>query len=299
MHHDVLIIGGSYAGLSAAMALGRARRNVLIVDSGQPCNRQTPHSHNFLTRDGEKPAEIARIAWEQVSAYPTVARESGMIVRVSPAPGGFEAESDTGTLYTSRKLILAYGVKDHLPAIPGFADSWGITTLHCPYCHGYEVRSRPLGIFGNGDVVYEFTKLLTGWSNDLRLLTNGPATLTPEQRQELERHGIPVIEHELAAIAPAPEGQELRFANGDSVSVAALFARVQVTLPNTLAQELGCDLTPAGLIKTDELRRTNVPGVYAAGDAAIPMRSVSAAVASGTLAAGMLNHELAGEDFAR
>lgn len=297
MRYDVLIIGGSYAGLSAAMALGRARRKVLIVDGGQPCNRQTPHSHNFLTQDGQKPADIARIGWEQVSAYPTVSRESGHILRITPAAGGFELTADNGRTYHARKLVLAFGVQDLLPAIPGFAETWGITTLHCPYCHGYEVHSQPLGIFGNGEIGFEFTRLLTGWSDNLRLFTNGASGLTPAQYQALATRGIPVIEKRIRRLEPATGGQVMHLEDGESVAVSALFARVQVALPNTLARDLGCALTPTGLIQVDELRRTSVPGVYAAGDATNPMRSVAAAVASGTMAAGGLNHELVAEDF--
>src|SRR5690554_5341159 len=143
---DVIIIGGSYAGLSSAMALGRALRNVLIIDSGLPCNRQTPHSHNFLTQDGSTPNEIATLAKQQVEKYESVRFYKGIATSGVKTVDGFEIMTDANSTFTSKKLILATGVKDIMPALPGFAACWGISIIHCPYCHGYEYRSQNTGI---------------------------------------------------------------------------------------------------------------------------------------------------------
>src|SRR5690606_19368783 len=146
-----IIIGGSYAGLSAAMALGRSLRKVLIIDAGKPCNRQTPHSHNFITQDGKTPAEISSIARAQVAQYETVTFLSGFAVEGKKTNSGFEIKTEKGEIFESKKLILATGVKDIMSEIPGFAECWGISVIHCPYCHGYEVRNEKTGILANGD----------------------------------------------------------------------------------------------------------------------------------------------------
>jgi len=150
--HDVIIIGGSYAGLSAAMTLGRSMRKVLIIDSGKPCNRQTPYSHNFITHDGETPAAIAQKAREQVLKYPTVQLVNDTALRASKNENGFEIITASEAAYNTTKIIFATGVLDIMPDIKGFAECWGISILHCPYCHGYEVKDKPLGIIANGDV---------------------------------------------------------------------------------------------------------------------------------------------------
>ncbi|MGE4512522.1 MAG: NAD(P)/FAD-dependent oxidoreductase, partial [Chryseobacterium sp.] len=139
---DVIIIGGSYAGLSAGMALGRSLRNVLIIDSEKPCNRQTPHSHNFITQDGKRPKEISDLAKEQVAKYETVSFFNGTVIKTSKNDNGFEVETSYGEKFTAKKIILATGLKDIMPDIEGFSECWGISVIHCPYCHGYEVKDR-------------------------------------------------------------------------------------------------------------------------------------------------------------
>src|SRR5689334_3705559 len=143
---DVIIIGGSYAGLATAMALGRALRNVLVIDGGNPCNKQTPHSHNFLTNDGKTPKEIASLAKQQVRMYSTVSFLDGFATAGLKTTSGFEVQTQAGEVFTSKKLVFATGIRDVMPSIPGFAESWGISVLHCPYCHGYEVRHQKTGI---------------------------------------------------------------------------------------------------------------------------------------------------------
>ncbi len=260
--YDVIITGGSYAGLSAAMALGRSLRQVLIIDAGKPCNRQTPHSHNFLTQDGSSPAEIARIAREQVLNYDTVQLQQGYATRAEKKDGLFRVRTEAGDTFAARKLILATGVNDVLPDIPGFAACWGISVLHCPYCHGYEVRQESLAILGNGDAGYEYSRLLSNWSTRLSLLTNGPATLTAEQRNALHKHGVQIIEHPVTALEHE-EGylKHIVFSNGSKAPFSALFARPVSKQHNNLAEQLGCALNEQGLITADALQRSTVPGL--------------------------------------
>ena len=158
--YEIIIIGGSYSGLSAAMALGRALRNVLIIDSAKPCNRQTPHSHNFITQDGAEPAEIARKAREQVLKYDTVAFVYDLVTDCSKNAVGFELTTESGEQYSCEKLIFASGIKDIMPNIKGFSECWGKTVIHCPYCHGYEFKSKKTGIFAPADRAFHLASLV-------------------------------------------------------------------------------------------------------------------------------------------
>jgi thioredoxin reductase len=296
--YDVIIIGGSYAGLSAAMALGRSLRQVLIIDSGKPCNRQTPHSHNFLTQDGETPAAIAQKAKAQVLAYDTVTFHEGLATIANKTAEGFVITTQAGESFTAKKLLFATGIADVMPSIKGFAECWGISVLHCPYCHGYEVRNQHIGLLGNGDVGFEFCRLLHQWSKQLTLFTNGPSTLTAAQLEKLQSYNIPIIETELAVLEHT-NGQleQVVLNDGNAVKVAALFARLPFTQHTDMPQSLGCELTEMGHIKVDGFQRTNIPGIYAAGDNASPMRAVSAVVAAGIMAGAMINRELMEEAF--
>jgi thioredoxin reductase len=234
---DAIIIGGSYAGLSAAMALGRSRRRVLLLDTGRPCNRQTPHSHNFLTQDGATPAALRAQALAEVQHYPTIELRADEALTASALPGGgFRVETAAGARVTAARLLLATGVVDLLPALPGFAECWGISVLHCPYCHGYEVADQRLGVLGNGDMGFAFARLIHNWSRQLTLFTDGPATLSPEQQETLARHGITVEETPLAGFDHA-QGQlrAVQLADGSARPLDAVFARVPFEQAGILA----------------------------------------------------------------
>ncbi|MEZ0609057.1 NAD(P)/FAD-dependent oxidoreductase [Fibrella sp. WM1] len=294
--YDALIIGGSYAGLSAALVLGRALRRVRVIDAGEPCNRQTPHSHSFLTRDGETPARLSAIAREQVSHYPTVEVRFGTVIRAEPTADGFRVTTATGESASGRKLLLATGVVDTMPDLPGFADCWGRSVLHCPYCHGYEVHGQPLGILANGATAYEMATLIQQWSRHLTLFTDGPATLDADQRQLLDQLQIPIVEKPVAALEhEAGQLTALRFTDGSLAQPNALFARVPFRQSSDLATQLGCRLTESGLLDVSEFGETNVPGVFAVGDATTPFRQVAIAVANGVKAAAWINRELTSE----
>lgn len=297
-HFDVIIIGGSYAGLAAAMALGRALRNVLVIDAGHPCNSQTPYSHNFLTNDGKTPTEIAGLAKQQVQMYSTVSFVEGMATAGIRTKTGFEIQTQTGEVFTSRKLVLATGIKDMMPAIPGFAESWGISVLHCPYCHGYEVRHQRTGIIANADAGFEISTLISNWTNDLTLYTNGQSTLSNEQKAKLETHHISIIETEIDRLENKNGYVEnIVFKDGTNASAKAIYARLPFVQHSTIPQELGCELTQDGYIQTDPTQRTSIQGVYACGDNSTKMRTVANAVSTGTTTGFMVNRELIDEDF--
>ncbi len=292
LDYDAIIIGGSYAGLSGAMALARSLCRVLIIDGGKPCNRQTPHSHNFITQDGETPAAIAAKAKAQVLAYDTVGFLEDQVTTIAGADGAFTVLTASGKEFNAAKVLLTAGIKDVMMDIPGLAACWGISVLHCPYCHGYEVRHESLGILSNGADAMEYAKLIRNWSANLRIFTNGPATFTPEQWDILKLQGITVSEQPLAAIEHTNgQLQAIRFNDGTTATVTALFARMPLVQHDWI-QQLSLELNEQGMIKLTEDHQTSIPGMYAAGDCTTPMRSVVASVASGNLAAVFLSKSI-------
>ncbi|WP_278381282.1 NAD(P)/FAD-dependent oxidoreductase [Chryseobacterium arthrosphaerae] len=295
---DVIITGGSYSGLSAAMALGRSLRNVLVIDNGKPCNRQTPHSHNFITHDGKTPKEISDLAKKDVEKYDTVHFYNGTVIKMSESNSGFEVETASGDIFYAKKLILASGVKDVMPDIPGFAECWGISVLHCPYCHGYEVKNEVTGILSNGEMAFEFSKLIFNMTKSLTLFTNGKAVLSDDQIEKLKQNTISLNENEIEKIEHA-DGyiQQIIFKNGETVSLQALYAKIPFEQNIDASGNLGCELTEQGFIKVDFMQKTNVPGVFACGDNVTMMRSVANAVAQGNFAGAMVNKELSDEVF--
>ncbi|KQB99212.1 NAD(P)/FAD-dependent oxidoreductase [Pedobacter sp. Hv1] len=294
---DAIIIGGSYAGLSAAMALGRSLRKVLIIDSGKPCNEQTPHSHNFLTRDGETPAHLAAIAKAQVLVYPSITYLNDTAINAQQTKTGFKIDTLTQS-FESKKLILATGVKDIFPSIKGFAECWGISVLHCPYCHGYEVRSQSTGIIANDEMGYEFIKLISNWTEDLTLFTNGPVELDDLSKQKLALKNIAIIDKEIEELVHH-NGlvNSITFKDGTQQKIEAIYARCAMQQNTAIAADLNCDYTPEGYITVTSFQQTTVPGIYAVGDCTTMMRSVASAVATGAIAGATLNRELVNEEF--
>jgi len=296
--YDAIIVGGSYAGLATAMALGRALRKVLVIDSGNPCNQQTPHSHNFLTNDGRTPKEIAGIARQQVQQYKTVDFLSAFVTSGRKTESGFVVETESGETLAAKKLVFATGIKDCMPAIPGFAECWGISVLHCPYCHGYEVRHQKTGILANGNDAVELATLISNWTDDLTVYTNGKSTLTEQQEQKLQQHNIHINENEIEKLEHNNGyAERIQYKDGSNATVKAIYARLPFVQHSSVPQMLGCELTPEGYIKTDPAQRTTVPGIFACGDNTTRMRTVANAVAMGTTTGMMLNKELIDEMF--
>jgi len=289
---DVIIIGGSYAGLSAGMALGRSLRNVLIIDGGKPCNRQTPYSHNFITQDGKAPSEILAITKAEVEQYSTVEFYQGLAIESQKIANGFEVKTNTGAYFKAKKLILATGIKDIMPNIEGFSACWGISILHCPYCHGYEIRNQPTGILANGAAALHYTQLISNWTKDLTLFTNGVSLLTKEETEKLTAHNIKVIETKVQELKHQ-DGylQAIELENSNLISLDAIYGMVDFVQHSDMANQLGCRLNDAGLIEVDESQETTVEGVFACGDNS-SKRALTFAVASGSLAGVMANFKL-------
>ncbi|RYE25226.1 MAG: NAD(P)/FAD-dependent oxidoreductase [Sphingobacteriales bacterium] len=291
--YDAIIIGGSYSGLSAAMALGRSMRKTLVIDGGKPCNAPTPHSHNFITQDGETPVAIRNKAREQVAKYDTVSFADVQATMVTNNGDSFTITAADGQTYTAKRLLLATGIRDIMPNIPGFAECWGKSVIHCPYCHGYEVRGQKTAAIGNGDVGYHVGLLLTNWTKDLKVFTNGPATFSAEQLQALQNNNVPVIEKKISELLHE-KGQvkAILFADGSEEEVSAVYNKPAFEQHSDLHAQLGVKLNEMGYIDVDFKYKTSVPGVYAAGDNTNMMRAVASAVAAGNMAGAMINAEL-------
>lgn len=295
---DVIIVGGSYSGLAAGMALGRALRRVLIIDSGKPCNAQTPRSHNFLTQDGHPPAEIAALGKRQVENYNTVSFLEGVVMKADVTEKGFDVQAATGEKFISKKLIFATGIRDMLPKIDGLVKCWGISVLHCPFCHGYEVRNKMTGIIGNGNLGFELAGLISNWTKDLSIFTNGPAEFTGEQIAQLAAHRINIIETPIA---------KLEHTNGNITSIlledknrlplTAAYIRSTFRQACPVPEFLGCALTEDGYIRVDTAQLTSVPGVFACGDSTSRVRTVANAIATGATAGIMATRQLIADEF--
>ena len=298
MKYDVIIVGGSYAGLSAAMALGRSRRKTLIIDAGDPCNKQTPHSHNFLTQDGVPPAQITSLAKDQVLAYPTVSWRSDAVSNLKKTKNSFEVSTEGGASFSSEKLIIATGLTDVFPAIPGFKDCWGDSIIHCPYCHGYEYSDQKTGILASGEQAMEMVKLIDHWTKDLTLFLNEKKDLLPEHRELILSKGVRIVDRAIQEVVHKQgKLQYLVMADGSQENLDALYARVPTQQKLPSITDLGCSLTEMGLVEVDMFGKTKVDGVYAVGDCAHPMRSVATAVYTGNIAGAMINKELIDENF--
>lgn len=301
MPHDAIIIGGSYAGLNAAMQLARARRRVLVIDDNRPRNRFAARAHGVMGRDGVPGSEIAAEARAQVSAYPTAAFRRGEVVNARQGRCGFEVDLADGARVTGRRLMLAYGVQDILPDLPGVKERWGRTVLHCPYCHGYEIGGGPIGVLGAGPMSVHQAVMVAEWGQVV-LFLDGKLEPDADQSRMLARRGVTVEATPVAALegeGPALDGA--RLADGRLVPLKAVFVGPRLRLNGDLAQALGCEIedTPIGqMIRTDEMKQTTVPGVFAAGDAARVMSNVTLAAADGVMAGIALHRSLIEEDAA-
>lgn len=292
---DVIVVGGSFAGLSAAMQLARARRRVLIVDTGLPRNRFAHASQGFLGQDGRAPAAILETARAQVLAYPTAEFRHDEATRAAARDDGtFEVALASGVTVRARRLVLAAGVVDELPEIPGLRERWGKSVLHCPYCHGYEVADGRIGVLAVGERSLHQALLLPDWSADVTLFTNGSFDPTAEQRDTLAARGVRVDARPVAEVIgdeAAPAGLRLR--SGEVVALDALFTASRTRMASPLAEQLGCEFDDGvfgRVIRTDAKKATTVPGVYAAGDAAREPHNATFASADGVMA-GISAHQ--------
>lgn len=294
--HDVIIIGGSYAGLSAALQLGRARRDVLIIDEGKRRNRFASHSHGFLTQDGVDPAIIAADARAQVMEYPSVqwlAARADRAARIekNEVPGAAFEVTVSGHRHLARRLLLATGVRDILPDITGLTERWGKAVFHCPYCHGYELNQGQIGVIAGSELSMHHALMLPDWGPTTFIL-NGAFEPDDEQLKSLAARGV-TVEHN--PIAKITGHADIVLADGRTLPFAGLFALARFEMTSPIAEGLGLEFEegPVGAtIKTDPMKETSMPGVFACGDAARPMASVALAVGDGNLAGAGLHRSL-------
>ncbi len=302
--YDVLIVGAGSAGLSAALVLGRCRRRVLLADGGPTRNAPSPAVHSFFSRDGIQPAQLLGLGREQLAPYPSVEIKEAKIKGLAKLPLGFEATGANalGRAFrvTARRVLLATGVEDVLPPLPGFRELWGSSVLHCPYCHGYEVRDQPLAVYGRGKAVVGLALLISRWSADVVVVTDGPGHLTDYALERLRRQRIGVREEPLARLVGTPDGgmRCVEFADGTFLERSALFLHPTQEQRSSLAAGLGARHTSKGALWVNKNALTTVPGLYAAGDMVPGQQQALLAAASGSKAAICLNEGLTREECA-
>ncbi|HUQ84507.1 MAG TPA: NAD(P)/FAD-dependent oxidoreductase [Gemmatimonadaceae bacterium] len=292
MHHDAIIIGGSFAGLSAATYIARARRSVCVVDTGLPRNRFAEHSHGFFAQDGTPPQAMLATARSQVAQYPTVTFADGEATSASKNGDGFIVTLATGETLSGVRLVLAFGVSDEMPPIPGLAERWGQSVLHCPYCHGFELSGQRLGVLYVTPKSIMQSMLIAQWGPTTLYLDRGPEP-DAGALAELEKHGVATERTPVKALhGDGPRLSSIELADGRTSSVDALYIGPRTRLNSTIAQQLGCELEDAPLgpiVRVDAERLTTVPGVYAAGDIVRAGHTVAWAAADG-VTAGLAVH---------
>lgn len=298
-NYDVVVVGGGAAGLSGAVALARSRRSVLVVDAGDPRNAPAGHVHNFLSRDGTPPSELYAAGRAEVTGYGGRV-ETGRVAALARDGErfGVQISAQTGErTVAARRLLVATGLRDVLPDVPGLAARWGIDVLHCPYCHGWEVRDQPLGVLSTGPGSVEHAHLLRQWTDDVILFTH-EHPITDRERAALDGRGIAVVDGQVERLLVTDDRlRGVQLTDGRTVSRAALFIRPALRAHHDgLAAALGCETLAGGLLRTDSDGRTTVPGVWAAGNAANPRAQVITAAGEGSAVAIAINTELAKED---
>ncbi|MFN2399513.1 MAG: NAD(P)/FAD-dependent oxidoreductase [Gemmatimonadaceae bacterium] len=292
---DAVVVGGGPAGLSAALALGRATRTVLLAACGPTRNSRAHAARNVFSRDGIAPSELLRLGREQLKPYDVVIRDE-CAIDIRRTDSEYVVALQSGEVRT-RGIVLATGVRDVLPDIPGFQELWGTGVFHCPYCHGWEVANQPLAIYARGEAALRLTKLIRGWSSDLILFTDGPIELPPDNVQRMQSNGIVIREDAVERLTGYAGLEAVILKNGEAIPRAGLFVSPKQELRSDLPHKLGCAISPEGRVEADVLGRTSVPRVFVAGDTGPGQQSVISAAASGTLAGAGLNHDLLDEEF--
>jgi thioredoxin reductase len=287
---EVAIVGGGPAGLAAALVLGRMRRRVLVLDADQPAHAVSDGVHGFFSHDGIPPRELRRIGREQLRPYTSVTVRLATAEQACAKPGGFSVRA-AGTTIKAGVLLLCSGLSYELPALEGLAALWCRGVYHCPYCHGWELRDRPLAAYGTKAA--GLALLLTSLSDDVVLLVDGGSDLNPDDAEHLRSAGV-LVRNDTVVRLEAKDGKLARlvFADGSTDDRDGIFL-VPTAAPSPLVSELGCELDPSGQIITDEDGRTSVPGVFAAGDATTDRKAVVLAAAAGSRAAYVINAALA------
>ncbi|GHE59815.1 thioredoxin reductase [Camelimonas fluminis] len=291
MRHDVIVIGGGYAGMAAALQLLRARRQVLVIDAGQRRNRFARTSHGFLGQDGAAPDAIAATARQQLARYATLSWVDGQVTQAGGVNDAFSVSMGDGVVHEGRRLLFATGVADLLPDVAGLQERWGVSVFHCPYCHGFELERGRIGCIATGAMSAHQAMLLTEWG-DVTLFTNGVLEPDAGALAELNRRGVAIETTRVSAIT---RQATVQLADGRTADFAGLFVAPRNLPASPLAEQLGCALedTPLGRqIRTDATRETSVPGAFACGDVARAPHSVSLAVGDGAWAGGQVHRSL-------
>lgn len=296
---DCAIIGGGPAGLSAALVLGRARRKTALFDDNKPRNAVTRETHGFLTRDGTRPEEFRKAAREDIAKYDSVRFHGTAVAEIRKDGDVFAVHSSEGEVVRSRKIILATGLREFLPSIPGLRECYGTSLFSCPYCDGWEQRDRPLAVIAEKEEsAYHLAKTAHQWSRDLWLCTNG-VHLREKWQREMQANGI-VWRKTPVRMLEQQDGMLVRivFEDGETAVRSGGFVATDWVQGSTLAEALGCKLNERGGIETDEFGRTSVEGIFAAGDAAVIMPAqLIVAAAEGSRAAMGVNGDLIHESF--
>jgi len=291
--YDVIIVGGGPAGLSAALQLGRARRRVLMFDTGEPRNARSLGMHGYLTRDGILPTHFLDLARRELDQYGVELRNR-KVIKAGGTDGNFSVETeDGGEPARSRTVLIATGLVDRLPVISGIGQFYGTSVFHCPYCDGWEVRGKPLAVLGKRNNGVALSISLMTWSDNVTLLTNGEAWLRERERKTVDAHGVRVNTGKLERLeGNGGKLERIVFTNVDPLECRALFVSYGYDQHSDLARQLGCAFTRKGVARTDKFQYAGAPGVYVAGDASKDMQMVIVAAAEGAKAGVAINMAL-------
>jgi thioredoxin reductase len=294
--HDVIVIGGGAAGLSAALVLSRARRRVLVVDGGEPRNAPAAQMHGFLSRDGMPPSELVAVGRDEVESYGGEVTE-GSVATAFRDHHAFTVTLRDGRTLSARRLLVATGLRDELPNVGGLRERWATDVLHCPYCHGYEVRDQRLGVLGGSPEAVKYAQIVRQWSHDVVLFTAASA-LTDDEREQLTARAIGIVEGRVESVVVEDDRlRGLALRDGQFVPRDVVFVPPRFVPNDQLLIDLGCEVDDAGWVVTDPVGLTTTPGVWAAGNVRNPRAQVITAGGEGSAAAMAINADLVDEDI--
>ena len=301
---ECAIVGGGAAGLSAALVLGRARRRTLVIDAGEQSNRAAHGIGGLLGHDGRPPADLYADGRRELAQYPSVQVVDGRVTGAKAHGGSmFRLELADGSVHHAQRILLAGGMQYESPDIPGLADQWGRAVFHCPFCHGWEARDQALAVLADGDRAVHMALMLRGWSDDVVVVTNGPSGLDDDQYRALAAAGVQVDERKIVEFASRDGAlASVVFADGGELKREGVLVASALRQRTDLAAQLGVRLAPPGpvvvdAVMVDQINRTSVPGVFAAGDVCAQMPQVASAIAAGSAAAAAIVQSLLHDQF--